>query len=101
MSAVGTCPIENHMALIEQTQDATPEKKKPEEQKVREDSDFLFNPISANQLQEYTVVKTNNRGKRQQRVFGIDGHFIYNDLPSEKPKSGIKKLSRSAFQIFR
>ena len=39
---------------------------------------FLWTVDTASAYSEYRVVKTNQRGKRQQRMFGIDRHKVYN-----------------------
>jgi hypothetical protein len=49
----------------------------------RKEEDFLFGSISAAKYQEFTVIKINKRGKRQQRILGIDGFNTYN---IRKPK---------------
>ena len=49
----------------------------------RKEDDFLFGSISAAKYQEFTAIKINKRGKRQQRILGIDGFNIYN---IRKPK---------------
>ena len=49
----------------------------------RKEDDFLFGSISAAKYQEFTVIKINKRGKRQQRILGIDGFNTYN---IRKPK---------------
>lgn len=44
----------------------------------RKEDDFLFGSISAAKHQEFYVTKINRKGKRQSRIFGIDGNNIYN-----------------------
>ena len=39
---------------------------------------FVFTVETASAYSEYRVVKTNQRGKRQHRMFGIDRHKVYN-----------------------
>jgi len=44
----------------------------------------LFGTISATMYQEFKVIKINRRGRRQERIFGIDGNHIYNKNPKSK-----------------
>jgi hypothetical protein len=39
---------------------------------------FMFNDHTASTLQEWVVIKTNTRGRRQERIMGIDQLFIHN-----------------------
>ena len=48
------------------------------EDEGKDEEDFLFNENTANQYRQFHVVKINIRGKRQERVIAIDGHYIYN-----------------------
>jgi len=43
------------------------------------------------------VIKTNNRGKKQDRILGIDGHFIYNDVGKKKRDSKFSRLKEKMF----
>lgn len=54
--------------------------------KARDVKDFLFNDLTAKQLQQFDVIKINYRGKRQRRVLGIDGYAIYNDKDPNRQK---------------
>jgi hypothetical protein len=54
----------------------------------RKEDDFLFGSISAAKYQEFKVVKINKRGKRQLRVLGIDGFYIYN-IRKQKGDKGL------------
>lgn len=54
--------------------------------KARDVKDFLYNDLSAKQLEQWLVVKINNRGKRQIRILGIDGYFVYNDKDPNRQK---------------
>lgn len=72
----------------------------------RKEDEFLFGSISAAQHQEFFVTKINRRGKKQQRVFGIDGYNIYN-YKSKKmlgdpnlPDPYVKKHSASSSTSF-
>lgn len=56
----------------------------------RKEDDFLFTSISASKYQEFFVTKINKRGKRQRRIFAIDGFNIYNCKSSRKGDSGKK-----------
>lgn len=38
----------------------------------------MFNSNTAGQYRQFKVVKINIRGKRQERVIGLDAHYIYN-----------------------
>ena len=58
---------------------------------------FLFTVESASAYSEYRVVKTNQRGKRQHRMFGIDRHKVYNKLVSKA--SGHRR--RISFEVTR
>jgi len=50
-------------------------KRKTEVVDLKKDvNDFLYNEVSAKRLQEFQVVKINHRGKRQNRILGIDGY---------------------------
>lgn len=56
--------------------------------------EFLFNQITASKYDEYTVIKTNNYGKKQSWIFGIDGNFIYNSKKQNNSFS-LKKLFKT------
>ena len=56
---------------------------------------FMFNEITASTLQEWTVVKTNPRGKRQERIMGIDSMFIHNRRPGETGKGYYSTVKRT------
>ena len=58
---------------------------------------FLFSADSASAYSEYRVVKTNQRGKKQHRMFGIDRHKVYNKLVSAA--SGHRR--RISFEVTR
>jgi len=60
--------------------------------KERHTKDFLFNELTSKKLQEFYVVKINSKGKRQNRILGIDGYNIYNDKVSNRKKSKKYKL---------
>lgn len=38
----------------------------------------MFNDATANAYQEWNVVKKNKFGRKQERVFGVDGKKVYN-----------------------
>ena len=56
---------------------------------------FMFNEITASTLQEWAVIKTNMRGKRQERVMGIDSMFIHNRRPGETGKGYYSSMKRT------
>ncbi len=39
---------------------------------------FVFNEATGNAYQEWNVVKKNRFGRKQERIFGVDGKTIYN-----------------------
>ena len=39
---------------------------------------IVFNEATANAYQEWNVVKKNKFGRRQERIFGVDGKKVYN-----------------------
>lgn len=53
-------------------------------------SDFVFSKQDFQQISYYSVIKTNERGRRQKRRLGIDAKAIYNEKPS---KGFMNKLS--------
>ncbi len=55
------------------------------EDEGKDEEDFLFNANTATQYRQFEVVKINIRGKRQERVIAIDGHYIYNKKVLRKP----------------
>ena len=61
---------------------------------------FLFTVDSASAYSEYRVVKTNQRGKRQHRMFGIDRHKVYNKLVS-KPSGHRRRISFEVTRAYR
>jgi hypothetical protein len=66
--------------------------------KAREVKDFLFNDLTAKKLQEFELTKINNKGKRQRRIFGIDGYAVYNDKVPNRQKSDRYKLLKKLFK---
>jgi hypothetical protein len=66
----------------------------------KEVTDFLYNDMSAKRLEEFPIVKINHRGKRQNRILGIDGYNIYNDKVPNREKSKkfafIKKIFKGS-----
>jgi hypothetical protein len=53
--------------------------------KARDTKDFLYNEMSAKKLQEFEIIKINTKGKRQNRILGVDGYSVYNDkIPNRK-----------------
>lgn len=42
------------------------------------DAAFVFTEATANAYKEWNVVKKNKFGRRQERVFGVDGKTVYN-----------------------
>lgn len=54
--------------------------------KARDVKDFLYNDLTAKQLEQFLVVKINSKGKRQVRIFGIDGFNVYNDKDPNRQK---------------
>ena len=61
---------------------------------------FIFTVDSASAYSEYRVVKTNQRGKRQHRMFGIDRHKVYNKLVS-KPSGHRRRISFEVTRAYR
>jgi len=59
---------------------------------------FLYNDVSANNYEEFEVVKINHRGKRQVRIIGIDGFKLFN--LSKKYKEQNMGLSGIFSQVF-
>ena len=57
---------------------------------------FLWTVDTASAYSEYRVVKTNQRGKRQHRMFGIDRHKVYN-----KHVSSAGHRRRISFEVTR
>ena len=55
-------------------------------ERVPDPSDFQFNPASGVAYREWQVVKTNELGRRQERVLGVDGTKIYNTKRDRKLK---------------
>lgn len=49
---------------------------------------ILFTDASANAYQEWNVVKKNKFGRRQDRVFGVDGKKVYNAKRGQSVRSG-------------
>lgn len=58
-------------------------------------SSFQFSLDTASAYCEYRVIKTNQRGKRQPRIFGMDRHRIYN-----KTQSGGDEADPGASGVF-
>jgi hypothetical protein len=42
------------------------------------DTHFVFTEATANAYKEWNVVKKNKFGRRQERIFGVDGKRVYN-----------------------
>ncbi|TYZ61005.1 hypothetical protein PybrP1_005360 [[Pythium] brassicae (nom. inval.)] len=45
---------------------------------------FMFNDVTAAMFKEWRVIKKNKYGKKQQRMFGIDQHKVYNRKVGER-----------------
>jgi len=60
-----------------------------------EDLGRPFNKETASAYSEYTVIKTNARGRKQKRVFGVDGTTIYN----KATKATVSRASRSIASV--
>jgi hypothetical protein len=56
---------------------------------------FYLNNLNAAQYQEYSVVKINKYGTRQERTLGIDNRAISNKIPENKVKSAKKQPKHS------
>lgn len=58
-------------------------------------------PVSGVQHQEFLLIKINQRGKKQERVFGIDGYNIYNfrSKKSNKKPTFIGSLAKKILNI--
>jgi hypothetical protein len=54
--------------------------------KARDTKDFLYNEMSAKKLQEFEIIKINQKGKRQNRILGVDGYSVYNDKIPNRQK---------------
>lgn len=48
----------------------------------------VFNDATANAYQEWNVVKRNKFGRRQERVFGVDGKTVYNSKRGHSKGAG-------------
>mmetsp|Transcript_4893 Transcript_4893/g.4146 ORF Transcript_4893/g.4146 Transcript_4893/m.4146 type:complete len:237 (+) Transcript_4893:168-878(+) len=66
--------------------------------KERLTKDFLFNELSAKKLQEWHIIKINNKGKKQNRILGIDAYYVYNDKVSNRKKSKKYKFIKKMFK---
>lgn len=62
-----------------------------------------YNAISASALQEWNIVKRNRMGRRQERVMGIDGKYVYNgkkgQYSSGKNGTGVHRPKREISSI--
>eukprot|EP00743_Colponemidia_sp_Colp-15_P003261 GILK01003523.1.p1 GENE.GILK01003523.1~~GILK01003523.1.p1 ORF type:complete len:597 (+),score=59.64 GILK01003523.1:134-1924(+) len=58
-------------------------------------SSFLFNDATASMYKEFEVVKTNNRGKKQHRILGIDRLKIYTRVHRPRSRTEENETSRS------
>ena len=58
---------------------------------------FMFNDHTAAILQEWVVIKINARGKRQERIMGVDSTFIHNRRTAESSRSnrGLSAVARA------
>mmetsp|Transcript_1580 Transcript_1580/g.2401 ORF Transcript_1580/g.2401 Transcript_1580/m.2401 type:complete len:650 (-) Transcript_1580:272-2221(-) len=57
-------------------------------------ADFHFNPATGPAYEQWNVVKINEFGRRQERIFGVDGLHLYNTKREAKnPLGGCKKIS--------
>ena len=57
---------------------------------------FMFNDHTASTLQEWVVIKTNTRGRRQERIMGIDQLYIHNRrLGETHPNRGLSAVKRA------
>ena len=64
--------------------------------------DFVFSDVTAAQYKEFSVVKINKHGKRQQRILGIDRERFYNLAHSREDPHGTsttKALEWSARKV--
>ena len=75
-------------SVIENSESFSPQKAQDLKRRetVKEVKDFLFNEVTAKKLHEYEVTKINSKGKRQKRIFGIDGYAVYNDKDPNRKK---------------
>jgi len=64
-----------------------------EESSTPAPSQFIFTKETACAYSEYKVVKTNQRGRKQTRVLGIDQHSIYNKSVPTVKNSKTSKIS--------
>ena len=64
----------------------------------RNTKDFLFNELSAKKLQEFVIVKINHKGKRQNRILGIDAYNVYNDKVSNRKRNNNYKSLKGLFK---
>lgn len=81
--------------LLDTSQDSREENKSGEKKKFdfKSEEDFLYGQISGSQLEEFSVIKFNEKGKAQERLLCIDGFNIY----SKETRVDRGKFSLSSF----
>lgn len=66
------------------------------------DTAFVFTEATANAYKEWNVVKKNKFGRRQERIFGVDGKKVYNGkrgLLIKGNQSGVQRSQRDISSI--
>jgi len=60
---------------------------------------FLFTEATANAYQEWNVVKKNRFGRKQERIFGVDGKKVYNGKRGTLGKGTAQRVQRAERDI--
>jgi hypothetical protein len=64
------------------------------------DDKIVYNDLTANAYQEWTVIKKNKFGRKQDRYIGIDGERVYNSKRGQYSSgSGVYRAQRDISQI--
>lgn len=70
---------------------------------VDNDMTFVFTEATANAYKEWNVVKRNIFGRKQERIFGVDGRMIYNGKRGQLKgdRAGVQRAHRDISSIIK
>lgn len=71
----------------------------PQSNRPSEVDNFVFNEATANAYQEWNVVKKNRFGRKQERIFGVDGKKVYNGKRGTFKGGAAQKVQRAERDI--
>lgn len=70
---------------------------------VDNDMTFIFTEATANAYKEWNVVKRNIFGRKQERIFGVDGRMVYNGKRGQLKgdRAGVQRAQRDISSIIK